>query len=63
MLFVSLATPSLWASFSPPGDQVLTGSLPPFPACELESTLEIVKCDLPRSLEDLRRGHPSGWGP
>lgn len=44
---------------SPPGGQVLTSSLPPSPACELESPLEIV----PRSLEDLGRGHLWGGGP
>lgn len=42
---------------------MVTSSLPPFPACELEGTLETVKCgNLPKSLEDLGRGHLWGWG-
>lgn len=43
---------------------MLTSSLSPFPACELESTLETVKCGtLPRSLEDLERGRSGDGGP
>lgn len=63
-LFVGLVMLALWASLSPPGGQVLTGQPPPpFPAWELDSTVETVECGtLPRGLEDLGRGHLWGWG-
>lgn len=55
----SLLSKPHFPSFPFPEGQVLASSLPLFPACELESTLETIKsATLPRSLGGLGRGRP-----